>query len=282
MYKILEFWLHVLRDAITKFNQDDGWAIASHIALSGLFALFPFLIFATSIAGFFELGTFTDNVVHLIFDYWPQGAGEAIAGEVRSVLTVQRGDFLTIGGVLTLYFASNGVEALRVALNRSYRQQDTRPFWYLRLQSFAFVIMAIIALIVITVLLIFLPLGWQLAEKWIPWIIPWGQTIWFWRFLIAVTLIMLMLVSTHIFLPAGNRSIKSVMPGILFTFICWVVGSIGFGLYLEQFADYVSTYAGLASAMISLIFLYMMGLFFILGGEINASATRLRLPSISK
>ncbi len=276
---MLKFWIHVLRDAITKFNKDDGWAIASHIALSGLFALFPFLIFATSIAGFFELGTFADNVVHLIFDYWPQGAGEAIAGEVRSVLTEQRGDFLTIGGLLTLYFASNGVEALRVALNRSYRQIDVRPFWYLRLQSFAFVLVAIIALIIITVLLILLPLGWQIAEKWMPWIIPWGQTIWFWRFAIAVTLILVLLISAHVFLPAGNRTVRSVLPGIIFTLICWVFGSIGFSLYLEQFADYVSTYAGLAGAMIGLIFLYMVGLIFILGGEINASVASLTLPN---
>lgn len=278
MIRFLKFWGHVLSDAITKFNRDDGWAIASHIALSGLFALFPFLIFATSIAGFFELGTFTDNVVHLIFDYWPQGAGEAIAKEVQSVLTEQRGDFLTIGGLLTLYFASNGVEALRVALNRSYRQKDTRPFWYRRLQSFAFVLIAIVSLIVITVLLVLLPLGWQLAERWMPWIIPWGKTVWFWRFAIAVSLIFLMLVSVHTILPAGKRSVGSVVPGILFTFVFWTLGSIGFGIYLEQFANYVSTYAGLAGAMIGLIFLYMVGLIFILGGEINASYARMKAP----
>ncbi|MGB7286109.1 MAG: YihY/virulence factor BrkB family protein [Salaquimonas sp.] len=281
MLKTIRFWSHVLRDAFVKFNQDDGWAIASHIALSGLFALFPFLIFATSIAGFLELGTFADNVVHLIFDYWPEGAGEAIAREVRSVLTEQRGDFLTIGGLLTLYFASNGVEALRVALNRSYRQQDKRAYWFLRLQSLAFVLMAILVLIIITVLLVLLPLGWQLAQKYLPWIIPWGETIWFWRSTIAVIFLFSILISVHIFLPAGNRSIRSVMPGILFTLFCWMIGSIAFGMYLEQFADYVSTYAGLAGAMIGLIFLYMLGLIFILGGEINASAQRLRISNIT-
>lgn len=276
MVRYIHFWMRVLREAANKFNRDDGWAIASHVALSGLFALFPFLIFATSIAAFFELGGFADNVVHLVFDYWPEGAGEAIAREVRSVLTEPRGDFLTLGGLLTLYFASNGVEALRVALNRAYRREDLRPWWYLRLQSFGFVLMAILSLIVITLLLVLLPLGWQLAQRHFPGIVSWADTIWFWRMVIAVTLLFSILIAVHVYLPAGRRSVTSVLPGILFTLICWTLGSLAFGMYLEQFADYVSTYAGLASVMIGLIFLYVIGMIFILGGEINAAVSRLK------
>ena len=43
----------VALDAFYTFLADDGWAIASHIALSTLMALFPFLIVMTSLAGFF-------------------------------------------------------------------------------------------------------------------------------------------------------------------------------------------------------------------------------------
>ena len=42
----------VVMDALYTFLADDGWAIASHIALSTLMALFPFLIVLTSLAGF--------------------------------------------------------------------------------------------------------------------------------------------------------------------------------------------------------------------------------------
>ncbi len=271
MGNVLRKSITVLREAVVKFNRDDGWAIASHVALSGLFALFPFLIFATSVAGFLELGEFTDTVVHLIFDYWPSAAGNQIADEVRSVLTVQRGDILTFGGILTLYFASNGVEALRVALNRSYRIKDRRSFWLLRLQSFLFVFVAILVLIVITILLVLLPLAWQIAQKWFPLLVPWVETIWFWRLAIAIGVLSCALIALHIFLPAGNRTIRSVLPGILFTLICWIIGAIAYGMYLEQFADYVGMYAGLAGAMTGLIFLYMLGVIFILGGEINAA-----------
>lgn len=270
----LVHWWHVLWDAYEKFNRDDGWAIASHVALSSLFALFPFLIFATSVAAFFELGGFTDNVIHLIFDYWPQAASEAIAVEVKTILTVPRGDVLTIGGILTLYFASNGVEALRVALNRSYREKDERPFWYLRLQSFGFVLLSIVVLMVITVLFVLLPLVWEIMSRYIPELVPWGEAVWFWRVILALFVLFTALLTSHLILPAGHRTIGSVMPGILFTLICWIAGSLAFGMYLEQFADYVSTYAGLAGAMIGLIFLYMLGLIFIFGAEINAAHVR--------
>ena len=272
----LAHWWHVLWDAYEKFNRDDGWAIASHVALSSLFALFPFLIFATSVAAFFELGGFTDNVIHLIFDYWPQAASEAIAGEVRSILTVPRGDVLTIGGLLTLYFSSNGVEALRVALNRSYREKDERPYWYLRLQGMLFVFLSILVLIVITLLFLLLPLGWEIMSRYIPELVPWGKTVWVWRVIIALTVLFTALLASHLFLPAGHRTLMSVLPGVFFTLVFWIGGSVAFGMYLEQFADYVSTYAGLAGAMIGLFFLYMLGLIFIFGGEINAAHARLK------
>ncbi|MCB1386063.1 MAG: YihY/virulence factor BrkB family protein [Nitratireductor sp.] len=271
-------WFDVLRDAYAKFNRDDGWAIASHVALSSLFALFPFLIFATSIAAFFELGGFADDVVHLIFDYWPAGASAAIATEVRSILTETRGDFLTLGGLLTLYFASNGVEALRVALNRSYRQEDRRPFWLLRLQSFGFVILSILVLIIITLLFVLLPLAWQLVHRYLPDFVSWGDAVWLWRFVVAVTVLVSALTTSHLFLPAGRRTVRSVLPGVFFTLLCWMAASLAFGWYLEQFANYVSTYAGLAGAMIGLIFLYLLGLIFIFGAEINAAIGRVGRP----
>lgn len=274
--QLLKLGLKIVWEAFAKFNRDDGWAIASHVALSSLFALFPFLIFATSIAAFFELRNFADTVVHLIFDYWPQAASEAIASEVRSILTVPRGDFLTIGGILTIYFASNGVEALRVALNRAYRIEDRRPFWLLRLQSFGFVFIAMLVLIAITLLLVLLPLAWQIAKDWFPEIAPWAETVWFWRFFIALFVLLAGLIVAHTILPAGRRGILSVLPGVFFTIVCWTLGSMAYGMWLEQFADYVSTYAGLAGAMIGLLFLYFLGLIFILGGEINAAWLRRR------
>ncbi|TAM97097.1 MAG: YihY/virulence factor BrkB family protein, partial [Rhizobiaceae bacterium] len=132
----------VLFDAIGHFDSDDGWSMASHLAISALMALFPFLIFATSLAGFLGAHAFADTAVHLVFDTWPEQIAEPIARQVVSVLTVKRGGFLTLSVIAAAFFASNGIEALRVALNRAYRVTEERSFVFRRIQSLAFVLIA--------------------------------------------------------------------------------------------------------------------------------------------
>ena len=54
-------------------------------------------------------------------------------------------------------------------------------------------------------------------------------------------------------------------------------GALIFAYYLATFANYTATYAGLASVMIVLIFLYMVGVIFIVGAEINAALMKFRV-----
>src|SRR5258708_22993832 len=103
--------------AFSESLADDGWAIASQIALSTLMALFPFLIVLTSLAGFFGSKELADQAVGLMLQVWPQQVADSLSGEIHDVLTTTRGDILTICAVLAVYFASNGFDALRVALN---------------------------------------------------------------------------------------------------------------------------------------------------------------------
>ena len=124
--RLIRYVYHVVMDAFYTFLADDGWAIASHIALSTLMALFPFLIVLTSLAGFFGSKELADQAVELLLQVWPQQVADALSGEIHDVLTTTRGDILTIGAVLAVYFASNGVEALRIALNRAYAVIEPR------------------------------------------------------------------------------------------------------------------------------------------------------------
>ena len=71
-----------------------------------------------------------------------------------------------------------------------------------------------------------------------------------------------------------------ILPGVLFTLIGWMVAGEVFGRYLAEFASsYVTYYAGLASAMIALVFLYLTASIFIFGGELNAAIRDARKPS---
>lgn len=271
MRKIRRFLRQITYDVIGHFSSDDGWAFASHIALSGLMALFPFLIFATTLASFLGTKEFADTAVHVIFDMWPSNIAAPIANEVMNVLTVQRSGLLTLSVIAAAYFASNGVEALRIALNRAYRVSDQRSIIFCRLQSLGFVLVGTLSLMAISFLLVLAPLAVRLAEQWFPDIAPFTGTIAFWRYTVAVGVLVLALFMVHIWLPAGRRSLGDILPGILITLIAWLAAAMAFAKYLETFATYVTTYAGLASIMVAIVFLYMLSAIFIIGAEINAA-----------
>ncbi len=276
MRKIIRFLRQTLTDAIGHFISDDGWAFASHIALSSLMALFPFLIFATALASFLGADAFADTAVHVIFDTWPPAIAAPIAREVQNVLTIQRGDLLTLSVIAAAYFASNGVEALRVALNRAYRVTDTRSILFCRAQSLGFVIVATLSIMAISFLLILAPLAIRLAEQWVPALetmsISWSV----WRYAIALSVLIFGLFVVHIWLPAGKRSLVDILPGIVLTLLAWLAGATAFARYLESFANYVSTYAGLASIMVAIVFLYIIAAIFIIGAEVNAAIMQYR------
>jgi membrane protein len=264
----------VLYDALGHFNADDGWAMASHLAITALMALFPFLIFATTLASFLGAEAFADTAVHIVFDTWPAQIAEPIAREVLDVLTVQRTDLLTYGVLLAAFFASNGIEALRTSLNRAYRVTENRGIIYRRVQSIGFVLIATAGFLAISLLLVFAPLLARLAEAKFEWIGPYTGTITLWRYIIASAVIVGSLIAVHVWLPAGQRSFVSILPGIGFTLIGWLIGSTVFATYLDHFSSYVTTYAGLASIMIAVVFLYIVSAVFILGGELNAAISR--------
>ena len=264
----------ILYDALGHFNDDDGWSMASHLAITALMALFPFLIFATTLASFVGAEAFAETAVHLVFDTWPAQIAEPISREVVNVLTVQRSDLLTYGVLLAAFFASNGIESLRTALNRAYRVVETRSFVFRRVQSLAFVFIATVGFVAISVLLVFAPIIVRLALENVPRLEPYLGTITLWRYVIASVVIVLGLIAVHVWLPAGRRRLVDIVPGIIFTLVGWLIGSTVFATYLDNFSSYVTTYAGLASIMIAVVFLYIVSMVFILGGELNAAISR--------
>ncbi|WP_372422022.1 YihY/virulence factor BrkB family protein [Salinarimonas chemoclinalis] len=268
--------LAVLNLAYDRFLLHDGWAIASHIALSALFSFFPFLILLTSLASTFEFGTLADNATVIILDVLPVEIAEPLAREVRTVLTEWRGDLLTIGAALALWFSSNGIEALRVGLNRAYGVRENRAWYVTRLESIVFVVIVAAVMMVFSLAVVLGPLLWRAATGFFPAIAPFAQTVGLVRLGTTTLLIAVALVITHKFLAAGTRSVVSVLPGVAVTLVLWTVGGIAFGVYLAHFPGaYASTYGGLATAMMSLIFLYTIAVIFIVGGEINGAAIAL-------
>jgi membrane protein len=265
-------------NAWIQFLADDGWAIASHIALSALTSLFPFIIIVTALAGFFGTTELADEVARILLEAWPTAVAEPIAREIRNVLTTVRGDVLTVGVVLAIYFASSGIESLRIGLNRAYGMAEIRTWWLLRLESIGYMLLSAAALLVMAVFVVLAPLIMATAVRYAEWLAPFWGLLDLLRLAVAAVVLIASLIIVHKWLPAGRRKLREIAPGIVATLVLWLIAGELFGSYLARFAyTYVTYYAGLASAMIALVFLYVCASIFIYGGELNAAITRSRI-----
>ena len=276
--RILKWLLQIVVEAFRHFLADDGWAIASHIALSTLMALFPFLIVVTALAGFF-LGSkeLADEAARLLLEAWPKEVAGPIALDITSVLTTTRGDVLTFGVLFALYFASSGVESLRVGLNRAYDAREARSWWVLRLESIVYVLVGAAGILAFSFLVVLAPLIWGKLAHYVPMLAPFNGLGTLTRYTIAAAVLIIALFILHRWLPAGRRSFVEIIPGIVVTLLLWLVSGAAFGRYLANYAfAYVSMYAGLASAMVALVFLYVCASIFIFGGELNSVIVKAR------
>ncbi len=68
----------------------------------------------------------------------------------------------------------------------------------------------------------------------------------------------------------------------MFGAFLWLAASAGFRVYLHFFNTYTATYGSLGAVMILLVWLYVTGLAFLIGGEINAEIERAAIHTSTK
>lgn len=267
--------MRVLAITAGRLYQDDGWAMASHLTLSALMALFPFLILVAAVASLFGAADLADLAAEELFAAVPEDIAGAVYNEVRKVLSGPSPGFLTVSVVIMLYLASNGVEAVRAALTRAYGSEQSRSFWFLRVQTFGFVVMGTLACIALALLGVLGPLIWTFLERWFPDLANFNDNFQVFRYIIVGSLLTAALVAAHLWLPGrGSWRHLRIWPGIVATLILWWIATSIFAAYLEGFANYVSTYAGLAGIVTALFYLYIMSFILIFGAELNAAIAR--------
>src|SRR5476651_2494207 len=99
---------------------------------------------------------------------WPKQVADSLSGQIHDVLTTSRGDALTIGVLLAVYFASNGVESLRVALNRAYSVIEARRWYWLRLESIGYTLIAAVSSLAMAFMIVLGPLIIEAVRRYLP------------------------------------------------------------------------------------------------------------------
>ncbi len=256
-----------------QMNEDDLWGRAAQLSYYFLLALFPLLIFLTSVIGIL-LGSGT-GLRHSLFNYlsqvMPPSAFQLVDDTMRSVAQSSGGDKISFGILAALWAASNGMGAISESLNAAYNVKESRPWWRARLVSIGLTIA--IAILTMTALVLIL-YGGEIADKIA---VSYGlgdlfTTVWaVLQWPIVLFFILLSFSLIYFFAPdLKDQDWKWVTPGSLIGVALWILVSVLFRVYLRFFDSYSATYGSLGAVIVLMLWFYLTGLAILIGGEINS------------
>lgn len=251
-----------------------SFELAGHIAYTGLLAIFPFLIFLAALAGF--LGNAAGGLASMesMLNLLPQDVAKTLSPVIHEVLDSRDGGLLTLGLLGALWVASNGIDALRIALNTAYDIREERPWWLIKLGSIGAIFVGGIVFLLLSVLVILGPVIW----KGLLWLFPLGEadrwafsTV---RYILATFVMLAGLLALHRWLPGRSLRLRSLLPGVLATTILWLLAASLFSVYVAKLGSYSATYGSLGGVIITLVFFYVSAVLFIFGAELNSALLR--------
>jgi membrane protein len=254
-------------------NDNNLFGRASELAYSYLLAVFPMLIFLLSCFGLFA--SQSSGLLDKLFFYFsqalPPAAYKVVTGTLSEVTNNSGGAKVTLGLLLALVSASGGMNSMISALNGAYSVRDSRP-WY-KTRAIAIALTVAISILIFSALFMVL-VGGNVAD-WIGYHLDIGSfAIITWKIIqwpAALLFVVLSFSLIYYFGPdVKEQHWYWITPGSLLGVLLWVAFSAGFRVYLHFFNSYSRTYGSLGAVIILLLWFYVTGLAFTVGGQINA------------
>src|SRR5215510_11100671 len=266
-------WLELAKRVWHEIQKDKVFGRAAELSYYFLLALFPFLIFLTSIIGL-VLGSGT-GTRHMLFNYlariMPPSAFQLIDNTMWEVSSSSTGGKLWFGILGALWAASNGLGAITESLNTAYDLTESRPWWKQRLTAISLT-MGLSVLIILALVLVVaggriseglatayglgdaFPLAWKIIQ---------------WPVVFASMILAFALI--YYFAPDfREQAWKWLTPGAAIGVALWLLVSIAFRVYLNFFDSYSTTYGSLGAVIILMLWLYFTGAAVLIGGEVNS------------
>jgi membrane protein len=243
---------------------------AATLSFYFIFSLFPFLFVVVTFAAY--LPFFAPSIQRIL-----AAARAVLPTEAMSIIEAHlrgggaRPKLLTLGLGVTLYSASRGVDAVRAALNLSYDVKESRPFWKTQALAFGATLGgALLILLAVGVAVLGGDAGYWLSQH-----LGAGALYvhaWHWaRWPVTALLTMFMAALGYYLLPDVEQEFKFITPGSVIGTLAALAASWGFGEYAAHFGSYDVAYGSLGGVMILMTWFYILGVIYLVGGEINAT-----------
>jgi membrane protein len=250
---------------------------ASGLAFDFLLALFPLLfilVAAFSLFASYSLQLRTDLLAYFA-DLLPTLAFELLNRTTGELAATTNREKLVIGIVVGLWLMSGGVLSIISSLNAAFRIKESRSWW--KVKAIAMGLALVISILILWALCIVLVSGNFM--EWIARQLQFASVmIVFWKALQWPTAVLFVIFSYALIYNFGpdrkDVNWQWFTPGSVFAALLWLAVSVGFRIYLRFVNNYTVIFGSLGAAVILLVWLYVTGLAFLIGGEINANIER--------
>jgi membrane protein len=263
-------------------STDDLLDRASGLAFDFVLAFFPLMLFMLSVFGLFAArgSTTFDYLISYFTDFLPPSASELVNTILDELARNSGSGKVTLGIVAGVWFAAGGVSSMISTLNVIYRVREARS--WLRIRAIAVGLTLVMAVLLLTSLLIVL-VGNHAADWFASEFSRGSFALDAWQALRWPAAAFFVLFSFSLVYYVGpNLEYHRrhwITPGSLFGMLLWLASSVVLRVYLHFFNTYSTTYGSLGAVMILLLWVYVTGLAFLIGGEINAEIERAALGS---
>lgn len=272
-FRGLSVW-SVTKRAVKDFIADDMMTYAAAMSYHILFSLFPFLIFLLALLSFLNIPQFFDWLVEQAGSVLPPQANQQVQEVVGEVQNQRRGGLLSLGMIVALWTASLAMRSAMNALNKAYNVDEGRPIWKRYGLSLVYT-MALLVLLVGATLLMAIGPQWIAALADVLTLEQAFVTVWTWlRIPVAALLVMVGVGLVYYFAPNVRHPLHLVTPGAVLAVVIWVLASVGFSVYVQNFADYSQTYGSVGAVIVLLFYFFISANALFLGAEVNAVIER--------
>ena len=269
--EFLRAWWRPLRflgELVSRVQQNDDLTTAAALAYYFLLSIFPLLLFVLALTSLLPLQGLEAWLLDNARESLPGEAYALVERTVRGLLHTRRGGLLSIGAFLALWTASSAFLGVINGLNRAYRVRDPRPWWRLRLLAVGLTVGLSVLMILAFVLTLF---GGQLAHVIGKHLGPAAEvTALVVRWTITVGAGLFVVTAIYYACPAIEREWQWVRPGAVIFMAGFGGTSAAFSYYVNKFGSYDATYGSLGAVIILLFWMYLLGIFLLLGAEMNA------------
>jgi membrane protein len=253
-------------------QKDELLGRAAQLSYYALLALFPALIFLTALMGLFSVQRFMPELMSYLRNVLPADALSMVQRFLTQIAEGSGANILSLGALGALWASSSGVTAIMDALNVVFDvKEDSRPFWRVRLIA----ILLTIGLAGFVILSLGLVLYGPTIGRWIADLMgfsvafTWIWNVFQWPIIVGLMLIVVAAIY-HICPDRRYKRWQTVTPGSLFAVLMWLIVSLGFKAYVDNFGDYNKVYGSIAGVIVLMLWFYWSGMMLLLGGEINA------------